>query len=247
MGVRLADGSEHRADIIVSNAYGPATVFDLLGGRYVDERIRAAYSSPRDVVGMGLQVSLGAARELPAEVQAMVLLLPEPVEIAGQSYERLSVELFGFDPSMAPDGKGVLKVMFETSYAYWKELRRDRERYREEKERVAAIVLDQLEPHFPGIGAQVEMVDVATPITIERYTGVGRTFEGSLGIPMASFLAGRGIVRTLPGLDEFYMVGQWAGFPGIPWVAAMGRSLVRHLCRQGGRPFGATLGPERAP
>ena len=153
---------------------------------------------------MGLQVSIGLARDLPADVQAMVLLLPEPVEIAGQTYERLSVELFGFDPSMAPDGKGVLKVMLETSYAYWKELRRRR----------------------------------------ERYTGVGRTFEGSLGIPMASFLSGRGIVRTLPGLEDFYMVGQWAGFPGIPWVAAMGRSLVQHLCRQDGRRFVTAVGPD---
>jgi hypothetical protein len=44
-------------------------------------------------------------------------------------------------------------------------------------------------------------------------------------------------VRTLPALAGFYMVGQWAGFPGLPWVAGMGRSLVQHLCRQDRRPF----------
>jgi phytoene dehydrogenase-like protein len=243
VGVCLADGSEHRADVIVSTIYGRATIYDLLDGRYTDERIQAAYSRPLDDMGMGLQVSLGVARDLVGEPPAIVLLLPQPVEIAGQTYDRLSLELFGFDPSMAPPGKGVLKIVLKTSYAYWQELRQDPERYRAEKERVVAIVLDQLEPRFPGLRGQVEVVDVATPVTIERYTGNGRTYQGSLGIPLAGLLAGRGIVRTLPGLSSFYMAGQWAGFPGLPWVAGMGRSLVQHLCRHDGRPFVTTLAP----
>jgi phytoene dehydrogenase-like protein len=241
VGVRLADGSEYQADVIVSTIYGPSTVYDLLNGRYVDQRMRTAYSRPVDEVGMGLQVSLGVARDLGGEPPAIVLLLPQPVEIAGRSYERLSLELFGFDPSLAPPGKGVLKVMLKTSYAHWRGLREDPARYRAEKERVADLVLDQLEPRFPGLRSQVEVIDVATPVTIERYTGNGRTFQGSPGIPLAGFLAGRGIVRTLPGLDRFYMAGQWAGFPGLPWVAAMGRSLVQHLCRQDGRSFVTTV------
>jgi phytoene dehydrogenase-like protein len=236
-GVRLADGSEHRADVVVSTTYGQSTVDDLLDGRYSDERIRAAYSRPMDDVGMGLQVSLGVARDISGEPPAIVLLLRKPVEIAGRTYGRLSLELFGFDPSMAPPGKGVLKVMLKTSYAYWRELRQDPGRYRAEKERVVERVLDQLEPRFPGLRGQVEVVDVATPVTIERYTGNGRNFQGSLGLPLAGILAGRGIVRTLPGLVSFYMAGQWAGLPGLPWVAAMGRSLVRHLCRRDGRRF----------
>jgi hypothetical protein len=92
----------------------------------------------------------------------------------------------------------------------------------------------------------VEVVDVATPVTMERYTGNGRSFKSSLGVPLAKLLGGRGIVRTLPGLDYFYMVGQWAGFPGLPWVAAMGRSLVQHLCREDGRPFLTTIAPDGA-
>jgi phytoene dehydrogenase-like protein len=246
VGVRLADGSEHRADVIVSTTYGRATVYDLLDGRYTDERIRAAYSSPVDDVGMGLQVSLGVARDLTDEPPATVLLLPRPVEIAGRTYDRLSLELFGFDPSMAPPGKGVLKVMLKTSYAYWRELRQDPERYRAEKERVIDLVLRQLEPRFPGLRGQVEVVDVATPVTTEHYTGNGRTFRGTLGLPLTGLLAGRGIVRTLPGLADFYMVGQWAGFPGLPWVAGMGRSLVQHLCRRDGCPFETTIAPASA-
>jgi phytoene dehydrogenase-like protein len=134
--------------------------------------------------------------------------------------------------------------MLKTSYAYWQGLRQHPERYRAEKKRVASIIVGQLEGRFPGLRGQVEVVDVATPVTIERYTGNGRSFQGSLGFGLAGFLAGRGIVRTLPGLGGFYMAGQWAGFPGLPWVAAMGRSLVQHLCRQQGRPFVTAVPPD---
>jgi phytoene dehydrogenase-like protein len=163
------------------------------------------------------------------------------VEIAGRIYDRLSLELFGSDPSLAPPGKGVLKVVLKTSYAFWQELHRDPNRYRSQKERVADLVLDQLDPRFPGLRSQVEVIDVATPVTTERYTGNGRAFQGSLGIPLLGLLAGRGIVRTVLGLSNFYMAGQWAGFPGLPWVAAMGRSLVKHLCRQNEHPFVTTI------
>jgi phytoene dehydrogenase-like protein len=247
VGVRLADGSELRADVVASTAYGPSTVYDLLDGRYLDDRIRAAYSTPVDEVTMGIHVSFGVARDLASEPPALVLLLPRPVGIAGRTYERLGLEMFGFDPSMAPPGKGVIKVLLKTSYGFWRQLRQNPERYRAEKEQVAAAVLDQLEPRFPGLRSQVEVVDVATPATSERYTGNGRTFSGSLGIPLAGFLAGRGMVRRLPGLEGFFMAGQWAGFPGLPWVAGMGRSLVQHLCRRDGRRFVTAVAPQTHP
>ena len=35
-GVRLADGTEHHADVVVSAGDGRSTIFNLLAGRYVD-------------------------------------------------------------------------------------------------------------------------------------------------------------------------------------------------------------------
>jgi phytoene dehydrogenase-like protein len=37
VGVRLEDGTEHRADVVVSNAYGRTTIFDMLDGRYASK------------------------------------------------------------------------------------------------------------------------------------------------------------------------------------------------------------------
>lgn len=235
VGVRLAgahDAREHRADVVVSSAYGPATVLDLLAGKYMDERLRARYAVPVDKIGMGLLVDLGVDRDLSQEPHALVQMLERPVTIAGREYDHLYVLTFGLDPSMAPPGKGVIKVELATSYSYWRDLYRDHGRYDAEKQQVAEAVIDQLEPRFPGVKGQIEVIDVATPMTTKRYTGNGQAFQGELDLNLTGMLTGKANVRTLPGLSGFYMVGQSAGFPGLPSVAATGRDLVRYLCKQ---------------
>ncbi|QAA76026.1 MAG: hypothetical protein BIP78_0258 [Candidatus Bipolaricaulis sibiricus] len=229
VGVRLGDGTEYRADAVISNATPHATLFNLLGGKYMDEKLRAAFARPQDEMVMGVHVSFGLARDLSQEPHAMVLWLPKPVELADRARDRLDLELFGFDPSLAPPEKGVLKVLLDTKWRYWVELARDRSRYRAEKERLANTVLRLLEPRFPGIMGQVEVWDVATPLTTERYTGVGPGFASSprWGAMMLSR------PMTVPGVKGLQIVGQSAGGAGIPGCATMGRNAVRTLMAAG--------------
>lgn len=223
VGVRLADGSEHRADAVISNATPYATLHHLLGGRYLDGKLKAAFARPQDEVVMGVHVSLGLARDLSGEPHALVLWLREPVELADRVRDRLDLELYGFDASLAPPGKGVLKVLLDTRWSYWSELGRDRARYRAEKERLVEAVLRLLKPRFPGITGQVEVWDVATPLTTERYTGVG---PGFVAKPRwGAVLSARPM--AVPGVKGLWIVGQSAGGAGIPGCAAMGRAAIQ--------------------
>jgi phytoene dehydrogenase-like protein len=75
------------------------------------------------------------------------------------------------------------------------------------------------------------MVDVASPVTFERYTGNWQaSYEGFLPTPKSVRVA---IQNTLPGLRNFYMAGQWvrAG-GGIPTGIITGREAVRLICKQ---------------
>jgi len=237
IGARLADGSVQYADTVVSNAYGPSTIFDMLGGKYVNSAIKSHYNAPVDRIEMGVQVSLGIARDLEPEPHAIVLPLSSPVMIAGEERDRFFVELFGFDKSLAPGGKSVLKVVFATSFKFWERLHAEQERYAEEKTRIADIVIAALEPRFPGLREEVEVIDVVTPITTKRFTGVGHGFQVSAKQMLLSMFTGRKLSQTLPGLRNFYMVGQSAGMPGIPMVAAMGKDVARAMCRKDGKTF----------
>lgn len=239
VGVRLADGSEERADIIISNADGCTTIFDMLRGRYASHKQRIFYSRPEDRVEMGIHVSFGVDKFFSSEPHAIVIPLMPPVQIDDETRDRLFVQIFNYDQSYAPVGKSVVKVLLSTSFGRWDRLARNPTAYRAAKERIIVAVSAALDRRFPGFAEAVDEVDVATPITSLRFTGSGHGYENSMGDVMSSLFLGRRGGRRLPGLANFYQVGQWAGVPGVPFVAADGRNLIESLCRRDGRRFTA--------
>ena len=236
VGVRLADGSEHRADAVVSAADGRSTIFQMLGGRYVDDRIRSRYATWKTFDPL-LMISYGVAQEFPDEPPFATILLEQPLAIGPQTVDGIMVRILNYSPRFAPPGKTVVQVEFETEWDYWHDLQReDRARYDAEKERLAAEVLRRLEAHYPGISSRVEVTDVATPYTTWRYTlNHEGAWEGWLMTPEAIRTS---IERTLPGLSDFCMAGQWV-MPGggVPPCLYSGRHAVQILCHQDGKPF----------
>jgi phytoene dehydrogenase-like protein len=244
VGVRLKTGTELRADAVVSAADGYTTLFSMLEGRYLTDKIRAYYDAAPDGNEMNFSVAIGVNRDMTEEPHALSLFLETPVEILGRLQEKLEVEIFSFDPVMAPVGKTSLKVLLKARYSYWNNLRdRDRTRYNEEKQQVAETVVAQLDRRFPGLKAQVEVVDVSTPVTIERFTGNYRGLQpwpvpgGGIGQML------KGLTPTLPGLHNFHMAGQWAeAMIGISTAAISGRNAIRRICKQDGQRFRSSHG-----
>jgi len=238
VGVRLSDGTEHRADAVISAADGHATIFDMLEAKYIDDKIRGYYDR-LPIFPPLVQVSLGVARDLSHTPHMVLHSLDQPITIAGQVHTRMGVKHYGYDPTLAPAGKSVIQVMFPSNYAYWKPLCEDRERYDAEKQQIALTVMAQLDRRFPGLTDQVEAVDVATPITYERYTG---NWQGSMeGWLITTKTMMMRMNKTLPGLQNFYMAGQWVEpGGGVPTAAMSGRNVIKMICKQDGRPFVTT-------
>ena len=241
-GVRLEDGSVHKAGRVICDADGRKAIQGMLDGKYMDDKIKAYCEEPEDETNWAVHVFLGVARDLSGEPSALVQLLDRPVELAGQKHSSLEMQTYGMDPTIAPEGKGVIKVEMFSSYAYWKALHANRELYDEEKEKVSASVIDILDrTRFPGITGQVEAVDVPTLMTWESY--VGGT-HGFLSSPKKKFnpldmMRGR-LDSTLPGLSDFYLVGTWATSAGALFANALsGRTIVRELCKRDGKTFTA--------
>ena len=238
VGIRLADGTEHRGDIVISAADGRTTIFDMLDGRYIDEKIRGYYDNLQLFPPL-IYIGLGVARkfdDVPPSVSGITFPLEKPVTIAGKEYKGLDVLIYNFDPTLAPEGKTVVKVQFNTDYDYWKNLYQEPERYKAEKEQIADTVVELLDKRFPGLAAQVEMRDVATPMTWVRYTGNWRgSYEGWM-ITTETFMME--MSKTLPGLENFYMAGQWVEpGGGMPTAAMSGRNITQIICKRDKRPF----------
>ncbi|MCX6089978.1 MAG: NAD(P)/FAD-dependent oxidoreductase [Candidatus Atribacteria bacterium] len=241
IGVRLADGSEHFAGRVISAADGYTTIFKMLDEKYADEETKERYAKwPTfpSLLFVGLGVNRSFANE-PQSVSGLSFPLRQPTEIGDEVRDRLSVHIFNQDPTLAPVGKTSLVVMMPSSYEYWKELAPDRTAYEVKKDQVGHTVIDLLNQRFPGISQQVEMVDVATPLTFERYTGNWKgCFEGWLITPQNSVSLLKPMRQTLPGVQNFYMCGQWVEpGGGLPSSLMSARRLVRALCKEDGGKF----------
>ncbi len=245
VGVRLASGEEIRADWVVSAADGHATIFEMLGGKYVDASIRERYET-KETFGSYLQVSLGVAMDLRREPWMVTRMLESPLRVdPATEVSSVGFRMFHFDPTFAPPGKTAVTSFLPTrDFEYWSELRQhDLARYREEKHRVAEAVIDVLERRIPGVRAAIEVVDVSTPATVIRYTGNWKgSMEGWLVEPGASF---KPLPNTLPGLRQFLMVGQWV-MPGggLPSGMTTAKPAVKAMCRQDHVPFDVHGGVE---
>jgi phytoene dehydrogenase-like protein len=233
VGVQLADGSAIRADWVISAADGNTSIFDLLEGRYVDQSTRKMYDE-REVFASYLQVSLGAALDLKDQPPMVTYLLDSPIAVdCDTSIDYASFRFFHFDPTFAPPGKTAITSFLPTrNFQYWTDLRqRNMAAYHDEKHRVADSVIGVLEKRFPGIRQSIEAMDVSTPATVMRHTGNWKgSMEGWLVEPGDSF---KPLPNTLPGLQHFFMVGQWV-MPGggLPCGPLTARPAIRAICKQ---------------
>jgi phytoene dehydrogenase-like protein len=240
-GIRLEDGTEYRAARVISAADGHATLFSLLDGKFGDEKTREPYEKWKRFPSL-IFVSLGVNRtfdEIPKSVSGLTFHLKRPVEIGDKVRDKLFVHLYNHDQSMAPKGCTAITIMLETGHEYWKSLAQDKKVYLQKKEEIGQIIIELLNERFPGISSQVEAIDVATPLTFERYTGNWKgSFEGWLITPENAGVIMKPMSQTIPGLKNFYMCGQWVEpGGGLPTAIMSGRRLVKSLCREDKRKF----------
>ncbi len=110
--------------------------------------------------------------------------------------------------------------------------------YEAEKKRVAQEVIAVFEKRFPRAKGKISVVDVATPATIIRYTG---NWKGSMeGWLMTPATGTKPLPAVLPGLKNFYMVGQWTSpGGGLPAGLMTARAVARLICRENKIPWKA--------
>jgi phytoene desaturase len=71
VGVKIAGGEEYRGDTVISAADGHSTVFDMLGGRYLDDEVRSRYDR-LPTIPPPLYVSLGLTRAFDDALSSVV-------------------------------------------------------------------------------------------------------------------------------------------------------------------------------
>lgn len=259
VGVQLRGGVRQYADHVVSACDGRSTVYRLLGGQYTGPRIDRLYEEldrPGALFPAVVSVFVGLDGEIDAaDAHSTTYLLSaeDGARLHGALQNSLVVQVRSrYSEGFAPPGECVLHCTYFSDYDYWTGLRRrDRGTYRAHKQQVADFVQDFLERRYPGIRERINVVQVASPATMERYTANNR---GSIlawkafsdADDVATALVNRDRMR-LPGLSGFSMAGQWVGLGGLIRAASTGRFAVQYLCEELGMEFRAWASDDREP
>ena len=231
-GVVLDNGDQILADHIISACDGHTTLYDMLGGKYVPPVFKKAYEewptfTPWVMIGFGINKSIvsdAPDTEYVGEIQIG--------KTTALSYTIMNRSMY--DETFAPQGKTALQMFFESPWDLWKDLS-DTE-YAAEKKVVEKRCIELLEKQYPGSSEHIEVVNLATPRTENRFTGVWKgSFEG---FEPALGTFGTELPMELEGLSNFSMVGQWV-MPGggLPPSAQSGRWAIQKLCKADKKKF----------
>jgi phytoene dehydrogenase-like protein len=225
-GIELTDGTVYRADFVISAADGHSALYDMLGGRYITPRLTEAYAS-WDLYIPFVQVAFGVKDKLVSKTVVTTCLKDKfmigNLEVK-HGYSVLNQS--SADPTLAPEGKTTIMVRFDSAWENWEHISDD------EYNKLTGLLQEKgieiLESHYPGVRDKIEVIDVSTPKTLVKYTGVWKgAYEGFL--PTGNMIK-KTLPNTIPGLKGFYMIGQWM-FPGggIPPAVQSGKWVIQSI------------------
>ncbi|MGF1482102.1 MAG: carotenoid isomerase [Cyanophyceae cyanobacterium] len=209
VGIQLANGKQHWAKKIVSNATRWDTFDKLLPPAAMpaaEKRWRQRYQKSPSFLSLHLGVE---ADVLPPGTECHHILLEEwerMEEEQGTIFVSIPTLL---DPSLAPEGYHIIHTFTPSWSERWQGL--SPQEYEQQKETAAARLIERLEQIFPGLEAGLDYQEVGTPRTHRRFLGREEGTYGPIPRRKLAGLLGMPFNRTaVPGL---YCVGD-STFPG---------------------------------
>ncbi|MCL1816391.1 MAG: NAD(P)/FAD-dependent oxidoreductase [Clostridiales bacterium] len=178
---------------------------------------------------MATFISLGLNADLSKYQKGFIFKLNQPIILGSQTYEYLNANNYASDPTYSPPGKTALTIILSgDTYDFWKKAKNEG-RYAEEKEKISAEVIKALAEYLPETKDTVEVTDIATPLTYERYCG---NWKGSWMTEMTPSMKMQTYPAVIQGLGGLYFAGQRMLPPGgLPGALMSGRTAVQYLCR----------------
>ena len=223
-------GAEQReipADAVIVTQDARAAVdclFDtMIDEPWVNTMRREAVTEQNIFIGMGVKADLS---RLP---YCCVFPLEKPFEYAGCKWSELRIYNYAAYKEHAPEGCTALTcLLIGESYGFWKAAKNDGT-YKDKKKELGELLVKQLAEFIPEVKEALEVIDIATPCTYERYTG---SYEGSWMSVWQKGGKQYNYPQTLDSIFGVYFAGQRIQMPGgLPIAVYTGRQAVQFLCR----------------
>jgi len=233
-GVELENGTTVSTDYVVSTASPDVLYSDLLDNEYKDLYFEKRFGSSTDHPTLSLTlIPLLIDMDMSKFPKRLFFTPKHAILMNNTEIKHLKINHYGFDSTFCQNGKTLAEVFLHYSeYEYWRDLKASSpQKYKEAKEKIAEHIIAEIEIIYPETQGKIKLLDVATPLTFQRYTS---NFRGSYVpfciTPNIEYENHSGVV---PGVKNLYLAGQWV-FPdgGLPMAAIGGKYAVQRICNQ---------------
>ena len=232
-GVTLKSGEIVKGNYYIAACDANYTLLTLLNNEYAHHALAERFNRPSmhpapSCVLISYQMEIGTKLDIPYAFKV------EPFKLMEKEIDHISIRDFSYEPDYVKDNKTVLQVLIDQDsldYDNWVELRKDMKKYQEFKNVFANFIQDKIENHIPSLKGKLSLLDVATPITLNRYTNASRgTYMSFLFNDKKGVMLSKGKVA---GLHNFYLSGQYMQSPGgLPLALASGRFSVQWIMKK---------------
>lgn len=175
-------------------------------------------------IGLGIRADLS---QLP---ENFLIPLAEPFRAGGQELHTLMLSQYANFQGYAPEGCTAATCalsMERDCYEEWKAAK-ENGTYEQKKQELAEAFISLLAQAVPQTAGKVEVWDVATPLTYERYCG---TWHGSWMSVMKPGFKRQSYPCKPASIDGLYFAGQRMTLPGgLPVAVTTGRTAAQYLC-----------------
>ena len=232
-GVRLKGDEIIYGDYVVSCLDTNYTLKKLLRDQYPFPSFERRFNNPvRHPSPSCVYFSFSIKKDLDLPIPYSFEV--EPFEVANQEINHITVRSYSYDETFTRNDRTVMTILIEQNnlqYPFWRRLAKDKETYEKYKAYLAEEVLDRIVKHIPALKDDIELLDIATPHTFNRYVnttnGVYMGFNFTNRDPMFAHTG------ELKGLKNFYLSGQWLQGPGgLPIAMTQGKFAIQRICKK---------------
>jgi phytoene dehydrogenase-like protein len=173
---------------------------------------------------------IGVRADLSALPHVIVIRPEQPLDVGGEQLSSIMINNYGAYSGYAPEGGAALTAIlgFTDTYDFWLRAQNSGA-YEDEKHKLARNLETILGSALPQTKGNIDVIDIATPLTYERYTG---SYHGSWMSRMTVNSKMKKYPCTLKNIRNVYFAGFRTDFPGgLPGSLSSGRRAAQLVCR----------------
>lgn len=182
-GVVAKNGRSYLGNNIISNLDTRRTFCELVGKEYLPQslldkqsRMESALSAFHVYLGLNTNLRTIGVSDYTIFLNPNYNLDSQYTAYLKSDFQKALIEIsFHSLLTNANSKKSTMTIISLGEYSFWKNF--SQKEYKSKKIDVANILIDRAEPFVKNLRSHIEFIDIATPLTMEHYTG---NYKGSI-------------------------------------------------------------------